>query len=151
MKNIKNRGLILFMCLSLFSCGPINNPHLTAFENLTMKDAYYDEYIYPSNPNASREETVYYKFLLKKSYKGNNIFFVAWDKYEENINWKLSIYNVEYSFSCEINFLIFQFDSKTFISVEESVNEEMLSFDELKSCFEKLPEYISVTYYNNLI
>lgn len=147
----KKKGLIFLICSCLFSCGPINNPDPSVFENLTMKDAYYDAYIYPNNPNASREETVYYKFLLKKSYKGNSIFFVAWNKYEENTNWKLSISNVEFLFSCEIDLLVFHFDSKTFLSVEESVNGELLSFEELRSCFKKLPEYISVTYYNKLI
>ncbi len=147
----KNRWLIFAFCTCLFSCGPINNPKPTAFENLTMKDAYYDTYIYPNNPNASREETAYYKFLLKKSFKGSTIFLVAWNKYEENTNWKLSISNVEYLFSCEIDFLVFDFDSKTFISVEESVNGKMLSFEELRSSFEELQEYISVTYYNKSI
>lgn len=147
MKKNKVGWLIMLICPMLLSCVSRDSPP-SAYVNFLIKDAYYNTYIYPNNPDAIKEETTYYKFLYWKKFKEENIYLIAWNKNEEITDWKLLFDNVEYSFSCEINMLVYQFDSKIFISLEESVKEGMYSFSELNSYFKKIPEYISVTYYN---
>lgn len=132
---------ILFLPIS---CGPINNPEPSMTENLIMKDSYYYKYIYPNNSEARREDTKYYQFLLKKKYEVHNIvFFVAWEIDENSSEWTLTISNNSFVFEHEILFLLYNFDEDIFLSPEESVNEGILSIENLITSFKKMKEYIS--------
>ena len=68
---------------------------------------------------------------------------IAWDKIEDVDEWTFTIENVDFLFSCKINFLVYIFEKEIFISIEEAVNKKMFSQEEIIKGLKKLPEFVS--------
>lgn len=144
------KGLFKFILLYsvpvlfLSSCGPINNPEPTFYEDMTMLESYYKKYVLPKNPDATLMETKYYQFLLKFVDNDRyNAFFVAWEVDKSSEQWNLEISGNTYAFEHQILFLIYRSGKDSFVSPQESIDEGILSIQNLVKSFEKMSEFIS--------
>lgn len=135
--------LLFFMC----SCNIIEPSNISAFERMTIEDSYYYTYIVPNDKEVQRIDVQYYKFLLRKNHENTKIYLIAWDKIEDIDEWTFTIENVDFLFSCKINFLVYIFEKEIFISIEEAVNKKMFSQEEIIKGLKRLPEFVSYDYH----
>ena len=132
----------MVFCVS--SCDIFCSPTPTVYENMTMLRAYYNEYILPDNPEAKIEETHYYQFLLRvQDDEYESAFFVAWNVDENSEEWELNVSNFVFLFSHEVEFLVYRFGKKCFISVPKAFDEKLLNIKQLTSSFESMTVFIS--------
>src|SRR5690554_7247603 len=63
-----------------------------------IKKAYFDEYIFPINPSARREDVSYNKFL--KRYKDDKyyVYLFVWEIKEDSTKWSFFLDEIEYTF-----------------------------------------------------
>ena len=135
--------LLIMLLFSMCSCNIIEPSNISAFERMTIEDSYYYTYIVPNDKEVQRIDVQYYKFLLRKNYENTKIYLIAWDKIEDIDEWTFTIENVDFLFSCKINFLVYIFEKEIFISIEEAVNKKMFSQEEIIKGLKKLPEFVS--------
>ena len=139
--------LLIMLLFSMCSCNIIEPSNISAFERMTIEDSYYYTYIVPNDKEVQRIDVQYYKFLLRKNHENTKIYLIAWDKIEDVDEWTFTIENVDFLFSCKINFLVYIFEKEIFISVEEAVNKKMFSQKEIIKGLKKLPEFVSYDYH----
>ena len=135
--------LLIMLLFSMCSCNIIEPSNISAFERMTIEDSYYYTYIVPNDKEVQRIDVQYYKFLLRKNYENTKIYLIAWDKIEDVDEWTFTIENVDFLFSCKINFLVYIFEKEIFISIEEAVTKKMFSQEEIIKGLKKLPEFVS--------
>lgn len=139
--------LLIMMLFSMCSCNIIEPSNISAFERMKIEDSYYYTYIVPNDKEVQRIDVQYYKFLLRKNYENTKIYLIAWDKIEDIDEWTFTIKNVNFLFSCKINFLVYIFEKGIFISIEEAVNKKMFSHEEIIKGLKRLPEFVSYEYH----
>ena len=139
--------LLIMLLFSMCSCNIIEPSNISAFERMTIEDSYYYTYIVPNDKEVQRIDVQYYKFLLRKNHENTKIYLIAWDKIEDIDEWTFTIENVDFLFSCKINFFVYIFEKEIFISIEEAVNKKMFSQEEIIKGLKKLPEFVSYDYH----
>ena len=102
--------LLIMLLFSMCSCNIIEPSNISAFERMTIEDSYYYTYIVPNDKEVQRIDVQYYKFLLRKNHENTKIYLIAWDKIEDVDEWTFTIENVDFLFSCKINFLVYIFE-----------------------------------------
>lgn len=145
-KYLKFLIIPLLSLTSLCSCMEIHR-NLSADEIHIMKKAYYQTYVEPNEADPRKlTEIKYYDILFNKGdIDGGTIAVAVWEKYEDTDQWNLEIENGTFSFTYEMFILAYRFRKNEFVTMENAVELNVLSCEELQQFFQKLDEYKGFT------
>jgi len=143
MKKVLKILTISFLPLILLcSCDRIIK-NLTADQIHIMTVAYYETYVLGNETDQRTIDDIKrYEDLLKKAEKdGDTLALTVWEKYDDIGDWNIELEKGVFSFANEFLILAYRFRKNEFITVENAVSLNVISYDELKECFLKLNEY----------
>lgn len=130
------RTLVLFLLniaitFLLVSCVTDTSEISNHMEN-RIKKAYFDEYIFPINPNARREDVSYNKFL--KRYKDDKyyVYLFVWEIKEDSTEWSCFLNEIEYTFQHEIEFVVYRNSDRSFYTIQKSLDEQLFSREDFE-------------------
>ncbi|WP_264230043.1 hypothetical protein [Acholeplasma laidlawii] len=97
-----------------------------------IKKAYFDEYIFPINPSARREDVSYDKFL--KRYKDDKyyVYLFVWEIKEDSTEWSFFLNEIEYTFQHEIEFVVYRNSDRSFYTIQKSLDEQLFSREDFE-------------------
>src|SRR5690554_31270 len=130
------RTIVLFLLniaitFLLVSCVTDTSEISNHMEN-RIKKAYFDEYIFPINPSARREDVSYDKFL--KRYKDDKyyVYLFVWEIKEDSTEWSFFLNEIEYTFQHEIEFVVYRNSDRSFYTIQKSLDEQLFSREDFE-------------------
>lgn len=134
--------LIPFTLSSCYFIGILLSEHPKTEADEIMIQEYYEQFVLPKDPYAKLGDVDYYEFLSSTASDEHKLsIFCVWQVFEDTSEWSLKIENIIFYFYHKIEFFVFDLADLSFHNIQEKVDEEIFSLEEVTRLFEYFEYY----------